>query len=44
LPTSVVGWVLAVNGAHATGEDGRDDDNPYGEERPDGGTAPLREA
>jgi hypothetical protein len=25
---------MAVNGAHATGEDGRDDDNPYGEERP----------
>jgi hypothetical protein len=32
-PASILGWVLAVNGMHATGNDGRDDDDPYGEER-----------
>ena len=32
-PASILGWVLAVNGVHATGNDGRDDDDPYGEER-----------
>src|SRR5664279_3420009 len=25
---SILGWVLAVNGVHATGNDGRDDDDP----------------
>jgi hypothetical protein len=33
LPASILGWDLAVNGVHATGNDGRDDDDPYGEER-----------